>query len=432
MKDSINLNVKGHVKIVDDLGQVHLNKYNSIHPENMARVISRALSNEHNFYIHRIAFGNGGTEINAAYTITYNPVNDGLPPDPNTWQSRLYHETYSEIMDFVSSEPIGSDPGSADPNTGVRPGGGAVPEDDPPAIEYVSGPGVTSTENGLTSNVQVICVLNAAEPTAEYLSDNLGPIQTTGPTDTNTPTTPSVDNSFTFDEIGLYTSGLQAIPIAGYQQVNVGTQSATTLTGLVPGQGYYFHISINGGPPQPILFQIPLAGGSGPNGAILYGDVLVALITGNSSWNILVNGNAVVNTPALGTQAIINITNDGTFSANLPPAQTYGYLQFTSTSINSSSSISISSDTAPIVYNSISYNPLFGPNGLNTTVGSMVPAIIEAAIPYSPSGVQNDPTNYTMERERLLTHLIFSPVTKSANRTLTITYTLIVSVAPTP
>jgi hypothetical protein len=47
------------------------------------------------------------------------------------------------------------------------------------------------------------------------------------------------------------------------------------------------------------------------------------------------------------------------------------------------------------------------------------------------AGVQNDPVNSDTERERLLTHLIFSPVLKSANRTLQITYTLTVSVERT-
>lgn len=430
--DTVGVSVKGHVKIQDDLGHVYLDRDNAVHPQNMARAISRALSNEHNFYIHRIAFGNGGTEINAAYQITYNPVNDGQPPDTNTWQSRLYHETYSEIVDFVSSEVIGSDPGSADANTGVRPGGGAVPQDDPPAIQYVSGPGVTSVENTTplyTSTVQVICVLNAAEPTAQYLSDNLGPIQTTGPI-SSTPTTASVDNSFSFDEIGLYTSGLQAIPVAGYQQINVGNQSATTATALTPGLGYYFHISVNGGPPQQVLFQIPLAGGSGTSGAVLYGDVVAALVTGNPAWSIVVNGNAVVNTPFLGTQATVNITNDGTFSASLPPAQTYGYLQFTSNSTNSTSSISISADSAPIAYGSVNYIALFGPNGIYANAG--VYSQIETAVPYSVAGVQNDPTNYLLERERLLTHIVFSPILKAANRTLTIVYTLLVSVGRTP
>jgi hypothetical protein len=436
--DIVNVQVKGHVKIQDDLGNVFVDQDNAVHPENMARVISRALSDEHNYYIYRMAFGNGGTEVNAAYQITYNPVNDGQPPDTNTWQSRLYHETFSEIVDSganYSAGLIGTDPGSADANTGVRPGGGSVAAANPPTVPYVSGPGVTSVENttpAYTSTVTVICVLNAQSPTAQYITDNLGPTQTTGPTATATPTTASVDNSFSFDEIGLYTSGQQAIPVPGYQQINVGNQSATTATGLTPGQGYYFHISVNGGPPQPVLFQIPLAGGSGTSGAVLYGDVVTALITGNPAWAIIVNGNAVVNTPFLGTQASLNITNDGTFSASLPPAQTYGYLQFTSNSTNTTSAISISNDTSVLTYNAVSYTALFGPNGLNASVGSMVPAVIEPAIPYSAAGVQNDPTNWTTERERLLTHIIFSPVLKAANRTLTIVYTLLVSVARTP
>ena len=32
---------------------------NAIHPQNMARIFARALSNEHNYFINRVAFGNG-------------------------------------------------------------------------------------------------------------------------------------------------------------------------------------------------------------------------------------------------------------------------------------------------------------------------------------------------------------------------------------
>src|SRR5277367_6528337 len=190
--DSLGLTVKGHVKIVDDLGSILLDKDNAVHPQNMARVISRALGNEFNYYIESMAFVNGGTSVNAAYEIIYNPVNDGQPPDAEGWQSRLYHETFRKIVNATGWPPVpgsaivspllGTDPGSADPNTGVRPGGGAVPADDPTSIPFVSGPGVYSTENTTplyTSNTTVVCVLNAAEPTGQYLSDLLGPIQQT-------------------------------------------------------------------------------------------------------------------------------------------------------------------------------------------------------------------------------------------------------------
>ena len=47
------------------------------------------------------------------------------------------------------------------------------------------------------------------------------------------------------------------------------------------------------------------------------------------------------------------------------------------------------------------------------------------------AGVQNDPVNPLTERERLLSHLVFAPVLKSANRTLTVTYSLTIAVART-
>jgi hypothetical protein len=72
-KELSSIAVKGHIHIEDDLGNVLLDKNNAIHPQNMSRVIARALANENNFYIHRIAFGNGGTLTDAAYTITYRP-----------------------------------------------------------------------------------------------------------------------------------------------------------------------------------------------------------------------------------------------------------------------------------------------------------------------------------------------------------------------
>ena len=86
--DFLPVQVKGHLKIEDDLGNVLVDKDNAIHPQNMARVFARALSNEHNYFINRIAFGNGGTTVDAAFTVTYRTPNDGQSPDVATWDSQ--------------------------------------------------------------------------------------------------------------------------------------------------------------------------------------------------------------------------------------------------------------------------------------------------------------------------------------------------------
>ncbi len=428
LNDSGSLQLTGHCVIKDDLGNVLLRKSNAIHPQNVARIIARALSNESNFVCNSMAFGNGGTQISANYQITYNPPNDGHPPDPNTWNSRLYHETFRQIVNAEgwpstpSSGPgtppvsplLGTDPGSADENTGVRPGGGAVPADDPPTIPHVSGPGVNSVENGLTSSAVVLCVLNAAEPTGEYLSDVLGPAQ-------------APNGSFSFDEIGLYTTGLQPIASGGYQEVNVNTVSATDSTGLLLGKTYSFTIAVDGGVPQTIKFTTPVAGGSGTAGAILYGDLVVALTTGPASWS----PSWTPGTSFLGSSASVTVDNDGTFSPFLlANSAAFGYLVFLSGSTGTTSTISLGAFTLPHGAGT-SGNPynLFDPlYGLNPPTG----ATLLSGVTGAAAGVQNDPTNSYLECERLLAHLIFSPITKTANRTLIITYTLTISVARTP
>ena len=63
---TIPVQVTGHLLITDrDSGEVLLDQHNAIHPQNMSRIISRALANEDNSTIYRIAFGNGGTFIDA-------------------------------------------------------------------------------------------------------------------------------------------------------------------------------------------------------------------------------------------------------------------------------------------------------------------------------------------------------------------------------
>ena len=402
MKDNFGLSVKGHVNITDSAGNVLLDKSNAVHPQNMSRVIARALSNESNFNVHRIAFGNGGTIVDAAYTITYKTPNDGQPPDVRTWDSRLYNETYSEIIDEGNptlNPLLGTDPGSAGPNAGTRPGGGSDPSGDPASVPHVSGPGVRSNELGLTSEVVITAVLNPNEPTGQFVSDGLSPSENT-------------DSSFTFDEIGLYTPGSPAIDSNGSQDIDVGNRTSEDDTGLIANTQYSFIVDIDGGGPQVIDFVTPAAGGSGAGGEILYGDLCEAINTGDVNWNAAWSG-----ANPLPGAATISITDNTTNFPSITGSQTYGYLRVTSGSTGAISTVLLTAGSVGLDMIA----------ALNPPTGG----VILAANDGKDAGVQNDPVNADTERERLLTHIIFSPVLKSANRTLTVTYTLTISVART-
>lgn len=388
INDSLSTKVIGHVRIKEhddyevlqdgnivpkDAGKIVLDKLNAVHPQNMARVISRALANESNYFVHRMAFGNGGTVVDVAQNITYRTPRDGLNPGDNGWEARLYNETYSEIID--------------DSNVNVGGGSGSSPGDDPTSIEHVSGPGVRSvedlTDGSIISSVVVTVVLNPNEPS--------GQVSTQQGEETNT------ESNFTFDEIALFTSGAPAANTAGYQRVDVGGKVSNQDTGLTANTNYQFTISVDGGAGQTINVTTPVIGtGDGTNApldAITYGDLVTAL---NLPGGDLQSVNAVASiTDGVPTQ-------DG-------GSETYGFLQFTSISSGSTSSIALTDID------------LF--TNLSGFVG------IELAVDGEDAGVRNDPVNPDTERERMLTHLIFAPVLKSADRVLTISYTINVIVA---
>lgn len=385
--DTMPVKMIGHVKIVDDLGNVLLDKENAVHPQNMARVIARALSNESNYLVKRIAFGNGGTTVDAALNVTFNPPNDGQAPDTRTWDSQLYNETYTEIVD------------DSDPNIGT--GDGADPSGDPPTVEHVSGPGVVSTELGILSQVVITSFLNPAEPTGQIASS-------TDPENQN------LDGTFTFDEIGLFTSGLSQTASAGRHDLEVGVPATTnsdTDTTLANATQYSFEITVDGGTPTTIDFTTPGAG------TITYGDLAEAINTGDVTWNAVWGG--VNPLPGGATVAITDIS--GSYPT-LVGAQTFGYLRFTSGTTGATSSI--------LLEDAGTNNPVIGVNlfdNLNTPTG-VDPTDI-APVDGEDAGVQNDPVNPGTEAERLLTHVIFSPIQKTADRTLSITYTLTIAVA---
>lgn len=403
LKQQLSVEVMGHCKIVDDLGNVLLDETNAVHPQNLACVFGRALANEHNYFIHRIAFGNGGTVVDAARTVTYRTPNDGQSPDISTWDSRIYRETYSEIIDegqTVLNTLLGTDPGSADMNTGVRLGGGAMPGSDPRSVPHVSGPGVRSRELGLQTEVIITCTINGDEPRSQHNTDALAPSQNT-------------ETDFIFDEIGLYTSGSPAIDTSGYQYINVLNKTTVDDTGLLPGTTYSFNVSVDGGTTITISFTTPITGGSGVGRQILYGDLCEAINTSAATWGFTGSGTTAL--PA-GAKMLITDNTGGTFPT-IAGAQTFGYLAVQSATAGATSKINLTGNETSVFLGLL--NPPLG-------------ASLEQPVDGNMAGVQNAPTNPSTERERLLTHLIFSPILKSKNRTLAITYTLTVSVGRTP
>lgn len=403
----IPVTMTGHCKITDDLGNTLLDKHNAIHPQNVSRIFARALANEHNSYINRIAFGNGGTMVDAAFTVSYRLPNDGQSPDTATWDSRIYYETFSKIIDdglTVLNPNLGVDIGSADLNTSVRDGGGSVPSSDPTTIPHISGPGVRSIDLGLTSEVIISATINADEPKSQYLTDSFADTQST-------------EGSFIFDEIGLYTSGTKAINTSGSQYIDVGNRTSIDNTGLANGTTYKFRISVNNGTSTLIQFKTPNLGGSGSNGEILYGDLCQAINTGDSAWGL-----SGTNPLPLNTKISITDISGGSYST-ITGCVTYGFLKFTSGTSGSTSTIKLDDPTWSARETNTSFLP-----AINAPLGGILQPPIAGTI----AGLQNAPTNYTNERERLLAHLIFSPILKSANRVLNIVYTLTISVARTP
>lgn len=371
------------IKYTDTQEVIHQGS-NAIHPQNMARIISRALSNEPNSIIYRIAYGNGASYTDSAGNTIFKSPNTGAV---DGWQSRLYNETYSEVVD-EDSVYFGTDPGSAD-SANVRIGGGDDADSDSP------GAGVRSTEVGLKSNITVISILNQNEPSGQVLTDDLGV------------TVDESETCFMFDEIGLYSPGKQARNTNGYSNVDVGNKTSTTNSNLSPNTTYSMEITVDG-TTYTCNITTP-ASGTGLSGELTYGDICEGINDG--SW--------ISSGSQMNDYVYFYITDDsGGVYTTIINKQSYGYLtvQSKTTGINSSVVLTcetLSSDFFNAITNGVCANCNIEPvNGEN-------------------AGVQNDPITPENERERLLTHFIFDPVLKAANRAITIEYILTVSVGET-
>tara|TARA_B110000495_G_C22879908_1_gene513187 strand:+ start:98 stop:694 length:597 start_codon:yes stop_codon:yes gene_type:complete len=77
LKENSSVNVEGHVLIKDfDSGEVLLDKYNAINFQNFALAVAKSIANQKSdgkgYFISKLAFGYGGTTIDASGNITYN------------------------------------------------------------------------------------------------------------------------------------------------------------------------------------------------------------------------------------------------------------------------------------------------------------------------------------------------------------------------
>lgn len=385
MKDTLPISISTHILIRDrESKQVLREGSNAIHPQNMSRIIARALSNESNSIIHRMAFGNGGTYTDAASNVVFNVPNDGVS---GGWEARLYNETYSEIVDEESVD-FKTDPGSADVNN-VRTSGGAFPADDP------DGGGVTSVEVGRKSNVIVTVVINENEPSGQVLTQDLGPM------------VEEDETYFMFDEIGLYSPGKPAKATSGFTTVNIGSnKTSTDSTNLVAETVYQFPVLVDG-----LTFLATIttpASGTGTAGSFTYGDLCEGINTGD--WVTGDNLNGVL-------FAYITDRSGGAYSSIIG-LQSYGYLTFESLTTGTGSSVVLTCNADVDNIFNVLTNAVCGNVNVNSSVGAT-------------AGIANDAVTTLNERERLLTHFIFDPILKSKDRAIEIIYTLTISVGRT-
>ena len=153
-KELTGVHVEGHIHIHDPVEKItYVNKRNAIHYENMSIALAQSLSNSSQGYIHKMAFGNGGTTVDPTGIITY------LTPNSSGANASLYNQTYSKVVD--------ESPTNVDPTR-----------------NFIETRHVTGTNY---TDIFVTCLLDYGEPSGQDAYD----------------TTNNSDGSYVFDELGL-------------------------------------------------------------------------------------------------------------------------------------------------------------------------------------------------------------------------------------
>ena len=405
LQDAIHAVVRGDVELyeqdADGVRYPLLAKRNAIHPQNLARVFARALANESNSSIFRLAFGNGGSYLDGAGNIIIKPANDGQGHDAAAgWASRLYNETYSEVVDD-SSGYLGQDIGST-VGTNARPGGGSRPDNDPAGATSVA-----SRELGLISQCVITAYVNPSEPGGQLSSQSVSA---------------SSDHSFAFDEIALFTRGRQNVATFAYQNLFIGDKTSVDSTGLIRGSQYNFQV-VMGTVTRKFVIRVPLSGSDD----VTYGELCEGV--NNGSWieshvatgqgASTINESSFVTSGPFGLRA--TITDATGEYPSIIGEETNGFLRFITQTAGGGATIDVTYEPASPSTSSL----LIALTSGNDT------ALLDAVSGADP-GVQSDAADPDNEIERLLAHLTFSPIQKSADRIIVVVYRLTIALPRSP
>ena len=157
--------IQGFVKISDPTtGEIFVDKKNAVHYENMSRSLAESLATRNTGYIYEMAFGNGGSTVDATGVITY------LPPNTVNQNADLYNQTYAKIVD---------DNSAANPD---------------PSRNYLT---VVHVPGRVYTDIVVTCLLDYGEPSDQQAFDN----------------STNFNGEYVFDEIGLKTWQGQDLPL---------------------------------------------------------------------------------------------------------------------------------------------------------------------------------------------------------------------------
>lgn len=146
--DGANLNIRGFFTIRDkDTGEILLEKTNSIHYGNMARIVAQALINSEDAYIYYMAFGNGGTSVDTVGKVIYKSPRVSEAYEATT---TLYNRTYQKAI-------LGT-------------------------TTVIQGPSY--------SDIRMVCTLEYNEPSSQDLFDS----------------STTMEGDYIFDELGVFSS----------------------------------------------------------------------------------------------------------------------------------------------------------------------------------------------------------------------------------